>query len=146
MIDLHYTVKVQWTTLLSLRRMNKAKLTTITVKIVVAVEMIIVPNICTMCWNFQSEKEYSIGIIEIDSKSKETVLKSQLRHLQAVEVWVSCLTSLGLIFLSFKMWILSNPNHLVALKKEWVDVYKTFQIMPPQRTLFKDLGGIPNAL
>lgn len=53
--------------------MNKAKLTTITVKIVVAVEMIMVPNICTMCWNFQSEKEYSIGITEIDSKSKETV-------------------------------------------------------------------------
>jgi len=52
---------------------DKAKLTTITVKIVVAVEMIIVPNICTMCWNFQSEKEYRIGIIEIDSKSKETV-------------------------------------------------------------------------
>ena len=66
--------------------MNKAKLTTITVKIVVAVEMIIVTNICTMCWNFQSEEEYSIGIIEIDSKSKETVLKSQLRHLPAVEV------------------------------------------------------------
>ena len=66
--------------------MNKAKLTTITVKIVVAAEMIMVPNICTMCWNFQSEKEYSIGITEIDSKSKETVLKSQLRCLQAVEV------------------------------------------------------------
>ena len=98
--------------------MNKAKLTMIAVKIGVAVVMIIVPNICTRCWNFQSEREYSIRIIDIDSKSKETVLKSQLRHLQAVEVLKSCLTSLGLIFLSLKMWILRNPNHLVALEKE----------------------------
>lgn len=55
--------------------MNKAKLTTITVKIVVAVVTIIVLNVCTMCWNFQSEKECIIGIIEIDSKSKQIVLK-----------------------------------------------------------------------
>lgn len=65
--------------------MNKAKLT-IAAKIVVAVVMIIVPNVCTMCWNFQSEKECSIEIIEINSKSKQIVLKSQLRHLQAVEI------------------------------------------------------------
>ena len=66
--------------------MNKAKLTIITAKIVVAAVMIIVPNVCTMCWNFQNEKECSIGITEIDSKSKQIVLKSQLRHLQAVEI------------------------------------------------------------
>ena len=92
--------------------MNKAKLT-IAVKIGVAVVMIIVPNICTRCWNFQSEREYSIRIIEIDSKSKETVLKSQLRHLQAVEVLKSCLASLGLGLLVCKANLLKLSSRVI---------------------------------
>lgn len=81
--------------------------------------MIIVPNICTMCWNFQSEREYSIRIIEIDSQVLRDCVKIPAQTFTSCGSLKSCLTSLGLIFLSFKeMWILRNPNHLVALEKK----------------------------